>query len=118
AAPQRLVVGVPAMAVGADVDVVEKHFAALDASEAVAEVHAALADRFDLGPQQDDAGLERLEEMEIVERLPILGDGGLRFLAFGLVHHAARASLAASRTAAIMLSGSATPLPAMSNAVP
>src|SRR5581483_6135032 len=86
AAPQRFVIRVSAMAVGADVDVVEKDLAVLEACEAVAQIHAALADRFHLGAQQHDPRFERFEEVVIVERLSVLGDRGLRFLALGLIH--------------------------------
>jgi hypothetical protein len=110
------------MAVRADVHVVEKDFAVLDAGKAVAQVHASFTNRLDFGAEQHEAGLERLQEMEIMEGLAVLGNAALRFFPLGLVSHrpayAARASLAASSTAATMLSGSAMPLPAMSNAVP
>src|SRR2546430_9616814 len=42
---RSLVIGVAAMAVRADVDVVEKHLAVFHAREAVAEVDATFADR-------------------------------------------------------------------------
>src|SRR5712692_200622 len=83
AAAQRLVLGVAAMAVRADVHVVDEHFAVLDAGEAVAQVHAALADRLHLGPEQNQPGLERLEEMVVVRRLAVLGDVRLGFFAIG-----------------------------------
>src|SRR2546428_2171042 len=56
-AAQRLVIGVAAMAVRADVDVVEKHLAVFQAREAVAEVDATFADRLHLGAEQHDARL-------------------------------------------------------------
>src|SRR6185312_1000713 len=123
---QRLVIGVAAMAVRADVDVVEEDLAVLDAREAVAEVHAAFADRFHLGAEQDEAGFEGLEQMEVVKGLPVLGDVFLGELALGFFSHvmqvaglqADRARRAANNVADTMLSASATPLPAMSNAVP
>src|SRR5262249_46207330 len=123
AAAQRLVVGVAAVAVGADVDVVEEDLAVLDAREAVAEVDAPFTDRLDLGPDQRDAGLEGFQQMEIVEGLAVLRDAGLCLLTIAAIvgHYFAlepRASLAARSTAAIMLAGSAMPCPAMSNAVP
>src|SRR5204863_3192085 len=122
-------------AVRADVDVVEEHLPVLDAREAVAQVDPSLADRLHLGAEQHQTRLEGLEEMEIVVRLPVLGDIGLRLFAIGFFRHdrrpakagpyrsrpakagpyRCRASFAASNTAAIMLSGSARPLPAMSN---
>src|SRR6478672_2555879 len=49
AAPRRLMVGVPAIGVRADVHVVDPDLAGLDAGVAVAEVHAAVADRLHLG---------------------------------------------------------------------
>src|SRR5437773_3462764 len=123
-APQRLVLRIPAMAVRADVHVVDEHLAVFDAGEAVAQVHTAFADRFYLGAEEHDAGLEGFEQMVVVGRLAVLGDVRLRFLALRPVGHKRRylrpccASLAASSTAAIMLPASAPPLPAMSNAVP
>src|SRR5262245_49325221 len=63
APPLRIVIAVTAVAVRVDVDVVDPHFAALDAREAVAEVCAAFADRLDLRAQQRHARLERLEEV-------------------------------------------------------
>src|SRR5262245_54233079 len=149
ATAQRLVLRVSPVAVGTDVHVVEEHFAVLKPREAVAQVDPTFADRLDLGPEQDDACLERLEKIEIVRRLPVLGDVRLRQLALGLLFHQLDFSRttynaehaktadtheclcdlcelcigrcdnrAARRTAAIMLPGSATPRPAMSNAVP
>ena len=127
-AAQRLVFGIPAMAVRADVHVVDEHLAVFDAGKAVAEVDAALADRLHLGAEQHDTGLERLEEVIVVPRLAVLGDVRLGFLPLGFRGHwmtqssqryaRSRDSFAASNTAAIILSGSATPWPAMSNAVP
>src|SRR6516162_8249382 len=70
----RLVVGVAAMAVGTDVDVVEKYLAVLDAREAVAKVDATFANRLDLGPQEGDAGFECVEHVVVVERLAVFGD--------------------------------------------
>src|SRR5438094_91251 len=89
-AAQRLVIGVAAMAVRADVDVVEKYLAVFQAREAVAEVDATFADRLHLGAEQHDAGLERFQQVEIVECLAVLGDRGLRLLAFCLVHYVVR----------------------------
>src|SRR6202008_2392894 len=114
---QRLVVRVPAVGVRADVDVVQKHFPIVDPREAVAEVDAAFANRLDLGAEQRNARLERLEKVVVVMRFAVLGDVGLSQLAFGFLFHADRANRAASFTAAIILRGSATPFPAMSNAV-
>jgi len=87
AAPQRFMVRVAAMAVRADVDVVEKNLAVFDACEAVAQVHAALANRFHLGAEQHDAGLEGFQQVEVVERLAVFGDALLRFLALGFLGH-------------------------------
>src|SRR5262249_28903847 len=47
-AAQRFVIGVPTMAIWADIHVVDEHFAVLDASEAVTKIDASLADRFHL----------------------------------------------------------------------
>jgi hypothetical protein len=69
------------------VDIVDEDFAVLDAREAVAQVHAAFADGLHLGAQQHEARLEGVQQVEIVERLPVLGDAALRFFAFGLFSH-------------------------------
>src|SRR5688572_11936877 len=79
--PHLRVVGGAAMAVGADVDVHHPHLAVLDARVAVAQVHAALANRLHLGPEKRDARLPRVENVVIVPRLPVFGDGALRLLA-------------------------------------
>src|SRR5262245_63005519 len=101
-------VGVSAMTVRTDVHVVEKHLAVLDARKAVAQIDAALADRFDLRPKQHETRLKGFEQMEVVKRLPIFGDVVLRELALGFLRHvyAALASRAARSTAAIILSAS------------
>src|SRR5262249_10606991 len=57
-AAQRLMIGIPAVAVRADVHVVEKHLAVLDESEAVAQVHAPFPDRLHLGAEQDQPRLD------------------------------------------------------------
>src|SRR5262249_17537259 len=126
AAAERLVGSVPAMAVRADVHVVDEHLAVLDARETVPQVHAAFRDCLDLGAEQQEAGLERLQQVVVVVCLPVLRNRRLRELAFRFVGHESGsrrllyyrrwrvASRAASSTAAIMLSGSARPWPAMS----
>ena len=127
-----VVVDVAAMAVRVDVDVVQPHLALLDAGVAVAQVGLALADALHLGAEQRDAGLEGLEHVVVVQRLAVVGDelvrrpavasrarwrgGGVRALTGPPPAGAARS--AASRTACTRLPGSATPRPAMSNAVP
>src|ERR1051326_6076323 len=65
--PQRFVVRVPAMAVGADVHVVEKDLAVFHPREAVAQVDAAFAVCFYFGAEQNEARLEALEQVEIVK---------------------------------------------------
>ena len=80
--PGRLVIDVTAMGVRADVNVVDPDFVIFDAREAVPKVHASFTDRFYLGSLQHDACLERLENVIIVQRLPILGRDALGFLAF------------------------------------
>src|SRR3954453_5604426 len=64
AAAQRLVLGIAAVAVRADVHVVQEHFAVLDAREAVAQVHTAFANGLPLGAEQHEARLEGLAQME------------------------------------------------------
>src|SRR5262249_25598627 len=87
AAPRRLVVGVAAVCVLRDVDVVDEDLPALDTRVAVAQVDAALADRLHLRALQDNAGLERLEDVVVVERLPVLRDDSLCFLALSELGH-------------------------------
>src|SRR5215208_1372041 len=119
-----LMIGIAAMAVRIDMDVVDPHFAAVHAGVAVAQVDVAFADRFHFGALELDAGLERLQDVVVVERLAVLSDALLRQLAFG--SHKLQgtwylvpfASCAASLIASIRLEGSAVPVPAMSNAVP
>src|SRR3954468_10895941 len=60
ATPERLVIGVAAVRVRADVHVVEEHLPIFDPREAVAKVDAALADRLHLGAEQRDTRFERL----------------------------------------------------------
>ena len=60
--------------------------------EAVAQVDATFANRFHLGTEQRDARLERLEDVVVVKRLAVLGDVGLRQLAFGFLLHVSRRS--------------------------
>jgi hypothetical protein len=87
APPCRVVVRVATMAVRVDVDVVQPDFAAFHAREAVAEVHGAFADGLHLGADEHDARLERLEDVVVVKRLPVLGDVLLRRLALALRFH-------------------------------
>ncbi len=96
----------------------EEDLAVLDACEAVAQVDAPFADRFDFRAHEHDARFERLEQMKVVIRLAVFSDVGLRQLALGFFLQADLASRAASTTASTMLPASAMPLPAMSNAVP
>ena len=76
-------------------------------------------------PTSCNTRLERFENVVVVKRLAVLGDAFLRLFAFGfhLQRFATHATLVddsrtASFIASIRLDGSATPLPAMSNAVP
>src|SRR5215207_7074963 len=137
--PGGLVVGIPAVTVRADVHVVDEHLAVFEACEAVAQVHAAFADRLYLGALEHDTRLECFEDVVVVQRLPVLGHHAFGLLALGLGRrHVAsvperlartqasaggparrcRARSAASSTACTMLPASATPRPAMSKAVP
>ena len=106
----------------------------IDAAVAVAQVHAAFADRFHLGPEQHHTRLEGLENVIVVERLPVLRDQLLARSSCSWVamrghpkgsglgtpsvprSTAVAARRAASRTASTRLDGSARPCPAMSNA--
>src|SRR4030095_13875403 len=58
-----LVIAVAAVAVGADVDVLDPHFAPPAPREAAAERAAPLPNRLALGPEQSDARLESLDEV-------------------------------------------------------
>lgn len=61
---------------GADVDA-EDDFPVLDLRVAVAQIHAALADRFHLGAEQRHACFEYLEDVEdviVVKGFEIFGD--------------------------------------------
>ena len=122
-APARgLVIGVAAVAVRTDVDVVDPDLAAFDAREAVAQVGAPFADRLHLGAEQRHAGLEGLEHVVVVVRLPVVGDDLLRLFALGLGHRVDR--VAAARRAASRIGfdeagrDRPSPRPAMSKAVP
>ena len=66
-----IVVGVAAMVVGAHVAADEPRFAVLDGDVAVLERDLALPEGLHLGPAQDKAGLEGLEDLELVTGLSV-----------------------------------------------
>src|SRR6185295_2716162 len=110
------------MAVGVDVDVINPDLAVIDAREAVAQIDVPFADRLDFRSDQLDPGLVGLEDVVVVKSLAVFRNALLRLLSFRS-HGRQRAatfdaSRAASVIASIMLDGSATFFPAMSNAVP
>src|SRR5580765_223690 len=78
AAPERFVVRVPAVAVRADVHVVQKHFPIFDSGEAVAQVDAPFTDRFHFGAEQHHTRLETLEQVVVVAGLAVFSDALLR----------------------------------------
>jgi hypothetical protein len=99
-----IVVDVPPVRVGIDMDVVQPHIALLDARKGVSQVGAPLPDALDFGAEERDAGLEGLEHVVVVQGLAVVGDQRV----FGLIlrpwrHRRAPARRAASRTAATRL---------------
>src|SRR5438552_3142233 len=82
---QRIVVHDVAVAVRADVAVMEHHLAAVHAGEAVPEVGPPLAQRLDLRALERDPRLELLLDREVVDRLAI----GCDDLLFPLFRHGA-----------------------------
>ena len=77
--PHLRMVGVAAMAVGADVHVHHPHLAAVGPRVAVAEVDAPFADGLDLGAEQRDARLLGLEDVVVVAGFAIVGDDRCAF---------------------------------------
>lgn len=76
------VIRITAMTVRLDVDVVDPDFAAVHSRKAVPQVDVAFPNRFHFGSNQLDARFERLEDVVIVKRLPVLCDVLLRLLSF------------------------------------
>src|SRR5262249_18944023 len=74
AIPLRIVVGVGAVAVWADVTAEEPPLAVPHRSVGVLEVHQSGAQGLHLRPAQDEPGLERLEDLVLVARATIRGD--------------------------------------------
>ena len=62
-----------ALLIGGDVHLVDEHFAVLDAAPGILQVQGALADGFDLGADQLDAGLVVLLDEVFVTGLPVSG---------------------------------------------
>jgi hypothetical protein len=63
-----------AVAVRADVDVEQPDLALVEPRIAVAQVYATFADGLHLRAEQRDTGLPRVEDVVVVQRLPVLGD--------------------------------------------
>ncbi len=63
-----------------DVDVVQPQLAVADQDVAVLELGAAVAQRLHLGPLEHHAGLELVEELEAIARLPVRRDVARRHL--------------------------------------
>lgn len=63
--------------VGADVHVVDPGLVALDGDVGVSKVHPVGANRLDLGAGEDDAGVEGLEDVVVVARTAVVGNGVL-----------------------------------------
>src|SRR5438876_689272 len=78
ARPKWLVVPDVALVVWRDVHIIQPDLAILHARVALAQVHLACPDRFDLGASQGDAGFERLQDLVVVERLAIGREDALR----------------------------------------
>src|SRR5438105_6668966 len=73
----RLVIGAVAPFVGADVDVDQERLAPTEADVSLAEVGAALSQRFDFGAAELEAGFNSLQDEVVMEGRPVAGDGGI-----------------------------------------
>ena len=71
ALPQRVLVENIAFFIGADVHPNDRHLSVLDVAEGVLQIHMALADGFDLGAGQFDAGLIFFLNEVVVVRLAV-----------------------------------------------
>src|SRR5688572_9892856 len=71
---RRFVVRVSAALVCLNVGVEQEHFAVTDDAVGIRNVRLAAAQRLDLGPAQNQAGLERLEDVIIEARALVLRD--------------------------------------------
>src|SRR5918994_4156967 len=69
-----LVIGAIAMAVGRHVGANQPQLTILEARVGFGDGRFPVADRLDLGAGQDDARLDRLENVKIVEGAPVAGD--------------------------------------------
>src|SRR4029079_10102217 len=72
-----LMIGITAVAVRVDVDVVDPHFSVVDTRKAVAQFDVAFTDRLHFGSDQLHAGFERLEDVVVVKCLAIFRDAFL-----------------------------------------
>ena len=74
AGPDRVMVHNIAVAVGTDMAMMKKNFPILHTGIAVLEIHAPIAKRLDLGPPEDNPGLEFFFDEIVVVGFPIGGD--------------------------------------------
>jgi hypothetical protein len=77
ATARRLVIGVTATLVRLDMGIQEEHFAVANDTVRVGNARFAAPERLDLGPAQNDAGLERLEEVIVESRALVPRDRNL-----------------------------------------
>src|SRR5207253_9739179 len=92
------VVGPVALLVGADMDLEQPGLASLDANVAVAQLGATGAQRLDLGAEEFDPGLEGLEHLVFVERVPVASERRIARLSSGRWRHWCQASDPPTRT--------------------
>ena len=69
----RRVVVVRAVEIFGDIHVLNPYLAVVDVAERVVQPRFAQPDRFDFGPRQYDAGIERIEQL-VVERGPFVAN--------------------------------------------
>ena len=81
-----------AVAVRADVAVVENHLILVHAGETVLEIHSPFAHRLYLGPLQNHASFESLVNAVVVEGLAVRGHHLFSLFGFGGVTHGHRPS--------------------------
>src|SRR5262245_39856159 len=72
--PERVVVGAVALRVRADVETQEPGLVPLDPGVRLLQVRAAVPERLDLGPLEDEPRLVGLEDVEVVVRSPVRRD--------------------------------------------
>src|SRR5262245_27670313 len=71
---ERIVVGAVPLRVRADVETQKPGLVPLDPSVRLLQVRAAIPERLDLGPLEDESRLVGLEDVEVVVRSPVRRD--------------------------------------------